>query len=190
MLKQWIGLSLLSLVLNIATADTPELLELKLTGSGADASIEPSSLQLMQGQTYLLVLENPFSMPYHFDAPTLNGAISTQYIQGSSSVSQRSILISPESKVQWLLSADKPGLYPIKAILGQGETGYSRKAGAIEILAKEGVKEDQDKETLAFNLPDGGYKSVLKSNEVDYEPKEKSRRIMPKKERHVRGRPN
>lgn len=182
------GFWLLFLALG-AHAQVPELLDLRLSGTSEDAIFAPNTLQLQVGRDYLLVLDNPFEVPYYFNAPTFADAITTQYIQGSAAVTRTSVQISPESKVQWLFHVNKPGKFQYQAQIGQGHLGHSHQPGMIHIQGQDQPSAHESVPQSSIELPEGGYQAVLKSNEVDYEPQTAKRRHPPKK-RPVRGRPS
>lgn len=89
------------LLINIAFAAEPTLLDLKVVGTVDKPDFEPQKLELKEGQPYLLVVinDNPYSASFHFDK--LSQALSTQYMKGSPNVSQGSLLVLPNSKVLW-----------------------------------------------------------------------------------------
>ena len=107
----------------------PELIDLKLTGSPTGAYFEPSTLELHEGDTYLLAIENPYDIPYQLIAKDLAEGVMTQYIQGSPGITQTSVALSPKSKVNWVLRAKKAGDYVF----------YAESYGLQKTKAKPGV---------------------------------------------------
>ncbi len=116
----------------VSSAAVPELIDLNLIGPKEGAYFEPDTLELIEGDNYLLVISNPYDRSYDFKAPTFAGAIVTQYIQGSPSVTQSSVTIAPNSKVQWLFRVTKSGQHFFEART-QGMQDHKRKAGIIKL---------------------------------------------------------
>src|SRR5579872_4636352 len=81
-----------------AQAHAPLLVDLSIAGTIDAPTLEPASLQLLQGQEYLLVIknDNPYPVTFHFDK--LGQSINTQYLQGTPSVSQDRVDIPTQTK--------------------------------------------------------------------------------------------
>ncbi|HET9843353.1 MAG TPA: hypothetical protein VFP93_01680 [Gammaproteobacteria bacterium] len=93
----------------------PTLLDIQLRGSVEEPFFYPQEVHLHENEFYLLVIENGFDYPYLLVANQFAEAIVTQSIQGSPSVTQQSVALSPHSKVQWLLRTKKAGKFPFYA---------------------------------------------------------------------------
>lgn len=133
----------------------PVLIDIKLVGPKESPHFEPLEIPLQEGEQYIFVIENPYDYPYSFVSDSFPESISTQYIQGSPSVSKKSVKLSPNSKIQWVFRATKGGKHAFHAE-SYGLQTYRSKVGSIDIAPllpeKETIQAKRDNYKV-MNVP-------------------------------------
>ncbi len=104
-----------ALVANVCFAE-PLLIDIKVTGGVQSPLFEPQHFQFDVGQDYLLVITNPSVDSIAFQYDTFGQKVFTRSIYGTSSMTQDSIVISGNSKVQWHFSPQVAGEYTYYAV--------------------------------------------------------------------------
>jgi hypothetical protein len=97
-------------------------------------------LQLTTGVDYLIVInnDNPHGASFYFGE--FAQGVLTHYLQGAASVSQDSVDVPANAKVQWLLSPIKAGEYAYYAVNNGGSEQKGDK-GKITVTLAEGVNQ-------------------------------------------------
>ncbi len=121
---------------NIFSAQ-PLLIDVKIIGSAQSPLFEPQNFTLDVGQDYLFVISNEGTDSISFDYGNFGQKVLTHSMQGTSSMTQQSIVINPNSKVQWLFSPQLSGEYTYHAI----NTSLNSKGNAGKITVNKNEKE-------------------------------------------------
>lgn len=118
-------------------ADQPLLIDVKIIGASQSPLFEPQHFSFDLGQDYLLVISNEGSDSISFDFGDFGQKVMTRSMQGTSSMTQQSIVINPNSKVQWHFSPTTSGEYVYHAI----NTSLNSKGSAGKIVVNKSSQE-------------------------------------------------
>ena len=118
----------------------PKLYEVVLEGVSDEPEIVLSDSPLEINQEYLFMIENKFSSSYILHLEKFGQHVSTQYLQGSPSVTQESLYLLPSSKVIWHFTVNSPGSFEIYAV--DSQSGKKSKTMQLKILGDN--KESQE----------------------------------------------
>ncbi len=133
-------------------AAEPILIDIKIIGSAQAPIFSPQDITLDSGQDYLLVINNVGNDSISFDYGDFGQKVLTRSVQGTSSMTQQSMVINPNSKMQWHFSPQQAGEYPYHAI----NTSLNTKGTPGKIIVKkieselktgENAKEAEQKQT-------------------------------------------
>lgn len=93
----------------------PELIQLEVVGDELAPFFNPDKLELKVDQPYVLVIVNnkPYSVAFEYTG--LGRAVRSQSLKGSNSVTTESIILPPNSKVQWQFTTMESGDFEIGA---------------------------------------------------------------------------
>lgn len=137
-------LAIITLTHTAIAAPEPILIDLTLSGMEDAPYWEPSDLQLIEGQAYLLILENPFDLHISLLMNEFGQTIQTQYLQGASGMGQKNMMIPEQTRVTWLIKPKKAGKYMIYAV--NMESGRKGRPALITIhAAADSAKPAQDR---------------------------------------------
>ncbi|MBS0287961.1 MAG: hypothetical protein JSR17_11730 [Proteobacteria bacterium] len=140
--------TLLSLQLtNQVIANQPLLLDVKVVGGAQSPLFEPQNFTLDAGQDYLLVITNSNNDSITFDFGNFGQQVFTRSINGTSSVTQQSLVINGNSKVQWHFSPQNKGEYTYYAInTGLNARGVPGKIVVNKLEEKSSITQNNDQE--------------------------------------------
>jgi multicopper oxidase len=119
---------------------SPILIDLAVSGTQDNPSFTPNQLQFKEGQEYLLVVTNEQSYGVTFHYNKFGQSLLTHYLQGTSSVTQDSMMLLPHSKIFWHFVPLKKGEYVFHA--ANASLNQKGADGKIVIEAQEIVKKD------------------------------------------------
>lgn len=127
--KLILGVSAMVLTVGHVHAVSPTLIDLAVN--------DTPPLQLTTGVDYLIVLtnDNPHGTSFYFGE--FAQGVLTHYMQGAASVTQESVDIPANAKVQWLFSPIKAGEYNYYAINGSSDQKGDK--GKITVKLAEGA---------------------------------------------------
>lgn len=115
--------------------ETPQLIDLQLSGSISAPFFEPGNLTFTLGQEYVLVItnDNAYQVTFHFDK--FGQAIFTRFLQGSPGVTQESLELPSSSKVLWHFIPSTIGNFSYYA--SNNGLNQKGKEGKIDIISPE-----------------------------------------------------
>lgn len=110
-------------------------------------------LQLTTGEDYLIVInnDNPHGTSFYFG--NFAQGVLTHYLQGAASVSQDSVDVPANAKVQWLFSPTKAGEYAYYAVNNGGSEQKGNK-GKITVTLAEGVHQAPSEVEMPLAQPE------------------------------------
>lgn len=113
----------------------PELVQLEVQGDETAPFFTPETMELTIEQPYVMVIMNnkPFAVAFEYTG--LGQAVRSQSLKGSSSVTTESIILSPNSKVQWQFTPVESGKFDISA--SNIAFRLKGKVGKIEVKEKD-----------------------------------------------------
>lgn len=97
-------------------ASIPIMHEIVIDGVIDAPQLSISDLQLEVNEEYLFVVDNKFAQSLSFNFEKFGQHVSTRYLQGSSSVTQESFTLLPNSKVVWHFTAVEPGSFSLYVV--------------------------------------------------------------------------
>ena len=161
------ALLLFSLLLTLSFAafatQAPILHDIEIEGSPESPQLSISDLKLEVNHEYLFVINNPHGVPLVFQYEKLGQNVTTQYLQGSPSVTQESINLLPNGKVLWHFMTTAEGEFTVYVInpslMQKGET---RKISIVDPV-KQAELEKTAAEVAAIKREKPKYRSRIKS---------------------------
>ncbi len=144
-------------------AHEPLLIDVKVTGGVQSPLFEPQNFQLDVGQDYLLVITNTSSDSIAFQYDTFGQKVFTRSIYGTSSMTQDSIVISGNSKVQWHFSPQVPGEYTYYAV----NAGLNMRGTPGKIMVKKAP------DGPPINVSRNDAQKIEEAQQADMDKKEK-----------------
>ncbi|USR93084.1 copper-binding protein [Phormidium yuhuli AB48] len=89
----------------------------------------PNHLDLVVGQTYRLILDNPSPEKHYFSAPNFAAVSWTRKVEAAGvevKGTVRELELKPNAKAEWVLVPEKPGQYDLECtIAGHAEAGMT-----------------------------------------------------------------
>ncbi|MBS0288472.1 MAG: hypothetical protein JSS07_00370 [Proteobacteria bacterium] len=142
--KGFLTFFIMLLAMQEGMANEPLLIDVKIIGASQSPLFDPQNFQLDLNQDYMLVIANNSHDAITFEFGTFGQKVLTRSIQGTSSMTQSSLVINGHSKVQWHFSPQVAGEYTYFAI----NTGLNSRGTPGKVIVKQieldAVKEQTD----------------------------------------------
>ncbi len=138
---------LLNFSVHIAYADAPlpHLTDIVIEGSVDAPVISQTELQFEVGLPYILVITNDKPVAVSLYYGKFGQKVSTQYLQGTSGLTQESLVLNPNSKLQWYFIPQEEGEFPFYAT----NNGFNLHKKEGKIVVKKPVEEKPPQATVS-----------------------------------------
>lgn len=94
---------------------TPILIELEVVGTETAPHFQQEKIQFDVGNPYVLLIRNTMHFTVAFEYENFGQIVRTESLKGSNSVTQNSLILPPNSKVQWVFTPLEPAKINIQA---------------------------------------------------------------------------